>query len=116
MPGNLHHEAYQTLQHPVNATTAAKQKYLLSHRIRCCTQGSDSSHAMVRYTSHAKDRMRQRRITEQEVEYCLLHYHTWYTDRAGNPIYKAQLPNGRTIKVVLKSQSTDPVLVITVAD
>ena len=60
--------------------------------------------------------MRQRRITEQEVEYCLAHYHTWYTDKGGNPICKARLPNGRVIKVVAKAHSTDPLVVVTVAD
>lgn len=71
---------------------------------------------MISYTRHAKDRMRERGITEEEVEYCLDNYHTSYTDSKGNPIYKADLPSGRRIKVVVKSNSVDPIVIITVAD
>lgn len=70
---------------------------------------------MVRYTRHAKDRMRERNITDEEIKYCLDNYHTRYTDLAGNPIYKADLPDGRHIKVVVKANSVDPII-ITVAD
>ena len=71
---------------------------------------------MISYTRHAKDRMKQRRITEEEVEYCLNNYHTSYADPSGNPIYKAELPDGRNIKVVVKAESVDPKVIITVAD
>ena len=71
---------------------------------------------MLRYTRHARDRMKQRGITEEEVEYCLNNYHTSYTDSAGNPIYKADLPDGRNIKVVVKAELADPRVIITVAD
>ncbi len=71
---------------------------------------------MISYTRHAKDRMKQRGITEEEVEYCLNNYHTYYTDADGNPIYKANLPDGRNIKVVVKAKSVDPKVIITVAD
>ena len=71
---------------------------------------------MISYTRHAKDRMKQRGITEEEVEYCLNNYHTLYTDRGGNPIYKADLPNGKHLKVVVKVKSLDPKVIITVAD
>ncbi len=60
--------------------------------------------------------MIQRRITEDEVEYCLNHFDTSYTDVKGNPIYKATLPNGKRLKVVVAAGSIDPVLVITAAD
>ena len=60
--------------------------------------------------------MQQRGIIEQEVEYCLNNYHTSYTDLAGNPIYKASLPSGRSIKVVVRANSIDPMVIITVAD
>jgi len=69
---------------------------------------------MISYTLHAKDRMKQYGITEEEVEYCLNNYHTSYTDKKGNPIYKADLPSGRRIKVV-KAKSVDPIIIITVA-
>jgi len=71
---------------------------------------------MIEYTRHARDRMRQRRISEKEVEYCLENYHTHYTDKAGNPIYKTDLPGGRHLKVVVQANSVDPIVVITVAD
>lgn len=71
---------------------------------------------MIFYTRHAKDKMQERGITEGEVEYCLDNYHTSYTDKKGNPIYKADLPSGRHIKVVVKEKSVDPIVVITVAD
>ncbi len=70
---------------------------------------------MIRYTQHARDRMRQYGITEQDVEYCLQNYHTSYPDRAGNPIYRADLPSGKYIKVVVVADTTD-ITVITVAD
>jgi len=60
--------------------------------------------------------MKERGVTEKEVEYCLNNYHTSYTDRGGNPIYKADLPDGRGIKVVVKADSVEPIVVITVAD
>lgn len=71
---------------------------------------------MISYTRHAKDRMKERGITKEAVGYCLNNYHTSYTDSLGNPIYKADLPDGRHIKVVVKSNSVDPIVVITVAD
>jgi hypothetical protein len=71
---------------------------------------------MIKYTRHAKRRMKERKITEADVEYCLEKYHTCYPDKAGNPIYKADLADGRHIKVVVKPNAVDPIVVITVAD
>lgn len=71
---------------------------------------------MLIYTLHARKRMLERRITEEEVDYCLENYHTLYTDAAGNPIHRADLPNGRRIKVVLAAGVAEPRTVITVAD
>ncbi len=71
---------------------------------------------MISYTRHARNRMQERGITEEEVEYCLNNYHTFYTDSGGNPIYKVDLPDSRCIKVVAKANSIDPIVVITVAD
>ncbi len=68
------------------------------------------------YTLHAKDRMKERGITEEEVEYCLVNYHTSYSDLKGNSIYRADLPDGKKIKVVVKANTVDPIVVITVAD
>jgi hypothetical protein len=71
---------------------------------------------MLIYTLHARKRMLERRITEKEIDYCLQNYHTVYTDPAGNPIYRADLPDGRHIKVVLAAGAAEPRTVITVAD
>jgi len=60
--------------------------------------------------------MRQRNITEQEVEHCLEHYHTSYTPVGGNLVYRVESPEGRSIKVVVKAGSVDPQVIITVAD
>lgn len=59
--------------------------------------------------------MKERGIGEADVEYCLKNYHTCYNDLKGNRIYRADLPNGKHIKVVL-NEGSEPVIVITVAD
>ena len=72
---------------------------------------------MISYTRHARDRMKQYGVTEEEVKYCLNNYHTSYTNLGrGSIIYKADLPSGRYIKVVVKADSIDPIVVITVGD
>jgi hypothetical protein len=60
--------------------------------------------------------MKQRRITEEEVEYCLANYHTSYADSEGNLIFRAELLGGRHIRVVLKIDSKERKMIITVAD
>jgi hypothetical protein len=70
---------------------------------------------MIYYTEHAKDRMRQRGITEDEVEYGLQNYHTRYLDETGNPIYRTDLPNGKHIKIVVAGNKNETTI-ITVAD
>ena len=59
--------------------------------------------------------MRQRGISEQDVEYCLQNYFISYSDPSGKPIYRADLPSGKCIKVVVAADTTDTI-VITVAD
>lgn len=66
------------------------------------------------YTSHAREQMALRKITELEVEATLQDHHTAYTDKKGNPIYIGE-PNGRRIKVVIRKDS-DPPHIITAAD
>lgn len=66
------------------------------------------------YSYHARLRMRERNISEDEVESVLNEYHTSYTDKKGNPIYVGH-PNGRRIKVVVAAGSNPP-HVITTAD
>ena len=68
----------------------------------------------IEYSKHAKYQMRERSITEEEVEACLGDWDTQNTDRDGNPIYRARLQSGRGIKVVVAKD--EPGFVITVAD
>lgn len=65
------------------------------------------------YSLHARKRMRQRRISEEEVESCLQNQEILYTDKKGNPKYKAHIGK-RYIKVVVAKDN--PNFVITVED
>ncbi|MBA7641570.1 hypothetical protein ES703_49255 [subsurface metagenome] len=69
---------------------------------------------MLKYTRHARQMMKQRSISEEEVEHCLNDHDIFCTDKKGNPKYRARTPDGRDIKVVLKKEN--PSLVITVED
>jgi len=60
--------------------------------------------------------MTERAISEAEVQSCLENYDISYADKKGNPIYIANLATGRRIKVVVEAGSSDPIIVITVAD
>lgn len=71
---------------------------------------------MIKYSRHARDRLLERNISQDDVTYCLKHCHTSYTDRSGNMIYRADLPNGRHIKVVVKTNTNDQITIITAAD
>ncbi len=57
--------------------------------------------------------MKDRSITESEVQECLNVRSICYTDKKGNPIIRANV-QGRGIKVVVAKD--DPNFVITVAD
>ena len=61
----------------------------------------------VTYSRHARIRMAQRSISEEEVEAVLDDYHTSYTDLKGNPVYVGR-PSGRHIKVVVRRASNPP--------
>jgi hypothetical protein len=67
----------------------------------------------IEYLPHARLRMKERSISESEVKECLDNWSTCYTDKKGNPIYKAAV-KGRGIKVVVTKEN--PTLIITVAD
>jgi len=69
---------------------------------------------MYEYSRHAKYKMRERLTTEEEVEACLERHDTRYTDRKGNPIFKAELASGRGIKVIVAKDNLQ--FIITVAD
>lgn len=67
----------------------------------------------IEYLPHARLRMKERSVSEAEVEECLSNWTTCYTDKKGNSIFKA-IVNGRGIKVVVTKENQN--LVITVAD
>jgi hypothetical protein len=59
--------------------------------------------------------MLEREISEEDVEYCLNYYNVKSSPRKGNPIYWATLPSGKKIKVIVKAESYDPIVIITTA-
>ena len=67
----------------------------------------------LQYLPHARKRMRQRKISEAEVEACLQDHDILYLDKKGNPKYKTYVGD-RYIKVVV--QKDNPLVVITVED
>ncbi len=67
----------------------------------------------LQYLPHARRRMRQRRISEAEVEACLQDHDTLYLDKKGNPKYRKYIGE-RCIKVVV--QKDNPNVVITAED
>jgi hypothetical protein len=68
---------------------------------------------MLRLSAHARQRMIERGITEEQITRVLADHDVSFTDRKGNPCYVRTL-DGRRIKVVLAAQ--DPKFVITVID
>ena len=58
--------------------------------------------------------MKQRKITESEVELCIQNFQSSYPDGNGNTIYRLDI-NARKIKVVA-NQKEDIFVIITVAD
>ena len=73
-----------------------------------------SDKSPYKYSKHAKWQKRERSITDEEVIACVGEYETQFTDKKGNPIYRARLASGRGIKVVIAKD--DPTFIITVAD
>ena len=67
----------------------------------------------LEYSLHARKRMKQRRISEEEVKSCLQSHEILYTDKKGNPKYTAVI-GGRCIKVIVSKDN--PNYVITVED
>ena len=59
------------------------------------------------YTEHARLRMAERGISEEEVEAVLTDHVMSWTDRKGNPIYIG-LTGGRRITVVVSQGSNPP--------
>jgi hypothetical protein len=71
---------------------------------------------MLSYTAHAKKRMRQRKIIESEIEYCIEHYEIELPGKKGKIIYKCHTPTGRYLKVVIWKRNPNRILVVTVGD
>jgi hypothetical protein len=67
----------------------------------------------IEYSFHAKQQMKSRSISEEEVESCLNIWDIQCTDKKGNSIYKARI-GGRGIKVVVAKDN--PEFIITAAD
>ena len=67
----------------------------------------------MEYSEHAKIQMKNRSITESEVNECLDQRSVCYPDKKGNQIIRSDV-NGRGIKVVVAKD--DPNFIITVAD
>ena len=71
----------------------------------------------IEYCDHALDQIKDRGISKQEVEQCILNHDIEYADKCGNPIYIGKV-QGRRIKVVImkESEGKDTVWVITAAE
>ena len=65
------------------------------------------------YTDHARDRMKERNISEQEVEECLEKYQTSYPDDNDDDCfnYVYESPGGRRIRVVTKDKGKHRVVI-----
>lgn len=67
------------------------------------------------YSGHARDRMAQRNVTEEEVETVLADPSITYTDAKGNPSFVATL-SGRRVRVVVAAASDPPHVITVIAD
>lgn len=70
---------------------------------------------MLRYSRHAQDRMRERQISEEEVEYCVNFHSIDRPGRGGTRILAATTATGRKIQLVADFSGEDP-FVITVEE
>ena len=72
---------------------------------------------MLSYTRHARERMRERRISEAEVKYVIHNYDVSFPGHGENTIisYVATTPSGRKIRVVIK-ETEETRLIISVMD
>ncbi len=74
---------------------------------------------MLHFTDHAKDRMKERRISKQEVQYCLENYEASYPnddEDNGKMNYVCTTPTGRRIRVVIDEKRPTHRIVISVMD
>lgn len=72
---------------------------------------------MLYYTEHAKDRMKERNISTQEVETCLENHQVSYPNDDENCVnYVYTSPTGRRIRVVINEKRPRHRIVISVMD
>ena len=71
---------------------------------------------MLHFTNHAKDRMKERKISKQEVEIALENYQVSYPDDNDNMNYVYTSPSGRRIRVVISEKKANHRIVISVMD
>ena len=71
----------------------------------------------LRYTKHARQRMAERNVTEDQVSKTIQNHHTTYTDPDGNRSYVDQI-EGRQIRVVIVGDGVagDVVVITVIAD
>lgn len=67
----------------------------------------------VRYTDHARDRMRERNVTESEVEEVLRKADITYPGKRGKTNYQGTVKD-RRIRVTVKETSKDQIVVTVV--
>ncbi len=63
------------------------------------------------YTTHARQRMAQRGVSESEVEDVLANHHASYADPAGNRNYVGHV-NGKHVRVVVRGDGNPPPAVV----
>ena len=72
---------------------------------------------MLYFTNHAKDRMKERWISKQEVEDCLENYQVNYPNDDSDVMnYVYTSPTGRRIRVVISEKRVGHRIVISVMD
>jgi len=73
---------------------------------------------MLHFTDHAKDRMKERRISKREVNECLEDPEVTYPDPADNDKinYERTCSTGRRIRVVVNGKNPTHRVVISVMD
>lgn len=68
---------------------------------------------MLRYSNHARKRLTERKVTEEEAEAVVADPAVTYSDVKGNSCYMGEI-NGKSLRVVIAAD--DPEFVITVID